>query len=319
MVAMAGKTGFLRTSSIARDGKTCLADRESGPYPKSEMAGEQTWPTQPFPDRSPAVQPADVHRGRHQSSRRGGQDRAAFKERLIEGPQRWPLHSASASSRHGAGPRQQRRFGMGQHGRRSRDRHHVCREPRQPVGPAGCRQPGEGRGGPGGGQARTCPASTCANVSPATGRRAPVRKSGPSLLGGARSASTSRRFASILSTGKGRMPGVFHLTSTDADALAALPAHTDGGGARCRVQERPASRSARWSRRRGRGSGPARGDGSRWSRRADPVSGRRDADRAAAIDAIRGTIGIASEAAVHEASPCDTQRRQRSWWPAGLG
>ena len=64
-VAHAGKTGFLYVFN--RVTGEPLWPIEERPVPKSDVPGEQAWPTQPFPDQAGAVRAADVHGRRRQS------------------------------------------------------------------------------------------------------------------------------------------------------------------------------------------------------------------------------------------------------------
>ena len=60
VVAHAGKTGFLYV--LDRVTGKPLWPIEERPVPKSDVPGEQAWPTQPFPDQAAAVRPADASR-----------------------------------------------------------------------------------------------------------------------------------------------------------------------------------------------------------------------------------------------------------------
>ena len=87
-VALAGKTGFLYVFDRVT-GKP-LWPIEERPVPKSDVPGEQAWPTQPFPTK-PAPFAHDVHGGRRESvAGHAGAIREAMKERVAkarnEGP-----------------------------------------------------------------------------------------------------------------------------------------------------------------------------------------------------------------------------------------
>ena len=65
VVAHAGKTNFLYVFN--RVTGEPLWPIEERPVPQTNVPGEQTWPTQPYPDEAGAVRPPDVHRRRRQS------------------------------------------------------------------------------------------------------------------------------------------------------------------------------------------------------------------------------------------------------------
>ena len=66
-VAFAGKTGFLYVFDRVTGGP--LWPIEERPVPKSDVPGEQAWPTQPFPDQAAAV--CATRRSRWTTSTRG--------------------------------------------------------------------------------------------------------------------------------------------------------------------------------------------------------------------------------------------------------
>ena len=102
---------------------------EERPVPKSEMPGEESWPTQPHPTKpEPYVRhtftvddinpdlPAD--------------EKAAFTKRLLEADQQGHLH-ADQPEGHGARSDEQRRDAHGRVGRRTPYRRHLPRRPRE--------------------------------------------------------------------------------------------------------------------------------------------------------------------------------------------
>ena len=214
VVAMAGKTGFLYVFDRVT-GKPVWPIEER-PVPKKRDGGRADVAHAAVPDKSPAVQPttftADDINPHAAAARTATRSRSGCRR-----PATMASSLPSASSTRCRSPATTA-VRYGQHGRRSRDRHHVCSEPRQPVGPA-VDKPGEGRGGPGGGQAglgvylREC--ESCHGPTRAGSENGPSLLSVPDRL-------DIEAIRSILSTGKGRMPAFSHLTSTDVDALAAL-------------------------------------------------------------------------------------------------
>ena len=107
---------------------------EERPVPKSEMPGEQSWPTQPIPTKPAAVCEADVRRRRHQSVSAGRRGRGVPKPSAC-GEERGALH-ADQLRRHGAHPDEQRRRALRRHGGRTHARRGLRRHSRQPRHPA---------------------------------------------------------------------------------------------------------------------------------------------------------------------------------------
>ena len=215
VVAMAGKTGFLYVFDRVT-GKPVWPIEER-PVPKSEMAGEQTWPTQPFPTSPPPFSRQTFTADDINPHAVAAKDRDAFKERLskarndglftpisfVDTVQVPGNNGGSVWGSTAADPATGTMYVV------SLDNPSVLR----------LLKPGEGRGGPGGGQAglgvylREC--QSCHGPTRAGSENGPSLLSVPDRL-------DIEAIRSILSTGKGRMPAFSHLTSTDVDALAAL-------------------------------------------------------------------------------------------------
>ena len=93
---------------------------EERPVPKSDVPGEESWPTQPFPTQAAAVRAAEVQRRRHQPvSRRGG---AAQRLRgdLENARNEGVVHAADADARSDQRAGRARRIELGRQRRRSR-------------------------------------------------------------------------------------------------------------------------------------------------------------------------------------------------------
>ncbi len=118
-VAHAGKTGFLYVFDRVT-GKP-LWPIEERPVPKSEMPGEQAWPTQPFPTKPRAVRAADVHRGRRESVAGDAGAVRGDEGARGEGAQRRDVHAAGVDG-HDLDARQPGRIELGHDGGRSRRR-----------------------------------------------------------------------------------------------------------------------------------------------------------------------------------------------------
>ena len=102
---------------------------EERPVPKSEMEGEQSWPTQPFPTNPPPfVKHTFGSRGPQSPSLSGGSrhDQAA----TARGRQQGHLH-ANQPEGHGARPDEQRRRALRRHRRQARYRRGLCRRARE--------------------------------------------------------------------------------------------------------------------------------------------------------------------------------------------
>ena len=215
VVAMAGKTGFLYVFDRVT-GKPVWPIEER-PVPKSEMAGEQAWPTQPFPTGPPPFSRQTFTADDINPYAVAAKDRDAFKERLskarndglftpisfVDTVQVPGNNGGSVWGSTAADPATGTMYVV------SLDNPSVLR----------LLKPGEGRGGPGSGQAglgvylREC--QSCHGPTRAGSENGPSLLSVPDRL-------DIEAIRSILSTGKGRMPAFSHLTSTDVDALAAL-------------------------------------------------------------------------------------------------
>ncbi len=212
VVAMAGKTGFLYV--FDRVTGQPVWPIEERPVPKSTMAGEQTWPTQPFPTNPPPFSrqtftAEDISPHAAVSAK----DREAFKERLSKARNEGlftPIsfndtvqvpgnNGGSVWGSTAADPATGTMYVV------SLDNPSVLR----------LLKPGEGRGGQAGlgvyvRECQSCHGPTRAGT-----------ENGPSLL------SVSDRLdieaiRATLSTGKGRMPAFAHLTSAEVESLAAL-------------------------------------------------------------------------------------------------
>ena len=94
-VALAGKTGFLYVFN--RVTGEPLWPIEERPVPKSDVVGEQAWPTQPFPDQTGAVRAS--RRSPSTTSIRGWctpEQYAAMKARVAKARNEGPVHTARA-------------------------------------------------------------------------------------------------------------------------------------------------------------------------------------------------------------------------------
>ena len=209
---------------------------EERPVPKSEMPGEQSWPTQPISDATTAVCEADVRRRRHQSvsaGRRGGgvQNASAWREerwgssRRSATPTRCTSRRATAACSSAAwrpNPREARSTSS----RTTTPASCVCCVPVRPRGAAGrrCRRDkpiyqqncqschGPDRLGTDNGvplvHAAADPANNIAAGAPRFDANA---------------------IRAVVAAGKGRMPAFPHLTPGDVDLLVALLTTAAGG------------------------------------------------------------------------------------------
>ena len=66
---------------------------EERPVPKSDMPGEKTWPTQPFPTKPPPFRASEIHRRRSESLSQPAGSRS-FPRRDSQRAQRRPVHAA---------------------------------------------------------------------------------------------------------------------------------------------------------------------------------------------------------------------------------
>ena len=209
VVALAGKTGFLYV--FDRVTGAPIWPIEERPVPKSDMPGEQTWPTQPFPTNPPPfskqsftiddINPhpivTDAERETVQAAARGDAESGTVY--------------ADSFRRHAAHSRQQRRSAVRLHGGGAVERRRLCHQPGQPGDPASVKN-SAGR------PARRDWRCTSVNARSATGPTAAARRTArrSSTCPGRLDAATVR--ATIM-TGKGRMPAFPHIERRrDGDA-----------------------------------------------------------------------------------------------------
>ena len=143
VVALAGKTGFLYV--FDRVTGEPIWPIEERPVPKSDMPGEQSWPTQPFPTAPPPFGrqtfTADDINPVSDRQRRGPREVQAAPRGVA---QSGTVH-ADSFRRHAAHPGQQRRRALRLHGGRADQRHGLRHQPGQPGHPPPREEPAAGR------------------------------------------------------------------------------------------------------------------------------------------------------------------------------
>ena len=254
VVAVAGKTGFLYV--FDRVTGEPIWPIEERPVPKSDMPGEQSWPTQPFPTTPPPFSRQsftvdDINPHPIVSDARTRDVQAAPRRVAQSGT----VHP-DPFRRHAAHPGQQRRRALRLHGGGTGQRRGLRHQPGQPGHPPSGQESAGRRGPPGAGRV---PARM--RGLPRTGPERHPRAARPCwTCPGRLDAATVR--ATIMN-GKGRMPAFPHIDRRrDGDARhlsRGAPGAAFAGRGRGAAIAR--SRRGRSSAREARGCGPGRAGG----------------------------------------------------------
>ena len=234
VVAVTGKTGWLYV--FDRVTGEPIWPIEERPVPKSDMPGEQSWPTQPVPTK-PAPYIKHTFSVDDISPYLPAEDAEALKTRLLAADEQGHLH-ADQLQRHGACADEQRRHALRRHGGRTPHRRGLRRRARQPGHPppaaprtraAAAAVPPVPPGQPV--YQQNCQVCHGADrLGTDTGVPLVYAAADPAnnIVAGAPrfDAATIR---AVLATGKGRMPAFPHLSAADVDNLVAFLTAPPGG------------------------------------------------------------------------------------------
>ena len=303
IVALAGKTGWLYV--FDRVSGEPIWPIEERPVPQSDMPGEKTWPTQPFPTNPPpfakqelTVEDVNPYLPQDEYERVEGARPQGEQQGIVY---------ADQSHRDGSHTRRKWRCALRRHGggaaHRRRVRDHAGQPGPPPLAPAR-RKPAAAARPPMPGQAvyvqhcQVCHGANRLGRTPAyhcvCGRRSDQQH----RAGAPRFDAAAIR--AVLQTGKGRMPAFPHLSESDVDLLVQYLTAPPGG------RGRGAGAGGRFGGPAPSGAPPEliAGSGSAWTRPATP--GRRRTRRASAVSRWCAPDG----AARHQHVRNDRQRHE---------
>ena len=218
----AGRQARLPVRVRSRDRRAAVADRGAADRRRATVPGEQTWPTQPFPDEAGAVRPSADDRRRSDAAvphRR----RAGVLDRAAEEGEKRPVRAALDRARDDRRARRGRRRQLGQHRGVSGEGPGLRHQPGLPVvlqalGDAA--QPWSAGGGPRRRAGTARRAALYAQTVPGVPRSRPCRhrrrRRRCSASARGRSTTTSARSCCV---GRGHMPA---FPSTDDEAMRAM-------------------------------------------------------------------------------------------------